>query len=175
MFLPRGGSDMPSCKAVNSSSKNPRRPSADALSHPLRRPTTYLFNACPSASEVRTLHTAHCERGACNQGQNCYTSKLTSGHSRIADRQLKLRQRPRPTFQSSRVVNRGAVVGHLFRQPCREVAKKSKLIDRQAVALQSGKARAAGSASKGPFTLKRCKTDEALVLGLSKAQPVKQA
>ena len=47
--------------------------------------------------------------------------------------------------------------------------------DGQAVALQSGKARAAGSASKGPFTLKRCKTDEALVLGLSKAQPLKQA
>jgi hypothetical protein len=58
---------------------------------------------------------------------------------------------------------------------CREVAKKSKLIDGQAVALQSGKARAAGSASKGPFTLKRCKTVKALVLGLSKAQPVKQA
>ena len=58
---------------------------------------------------------------------------------------------------------------------CREVAKKSKLIGGQAVALQSGKARAAGSASKGPFTLKRCKTVKALVLGLSKAQPVKQA
>ena len=53
--------------------------------------------------------------------------------------------------------------------------EKSKLIDGQAVALQSGKARAADSASQGPFTLKRCKTVEALVLGLSKAQPVKQA
>ncbi len=47
--------------------------------------------------------------------------------------------------------------------------------DGQAVALQSGRARAAGSASKGPFALKRGKTDEALVLGFSKAQPVKQA
>ncbi len=109
------------------------------------------------------------KRGARNQTPNYMRL------SKIADRQLKLRQRPRPTFQSPRVVNRGAVVGHLFRQPCREVAKKSKLIDRQAVALPSGKARAAGPASKGPFTLKRCKTDEALALGLSKAQPVKQA
>ena len=36
--------------------------------------------------------------------------------------------------------------------------EKSRSIDGQAVALQTGKARAAGSTSKGPFTLKRCKT-----------------
>ena len=53
--------------------------------------------------------------------------------------------------------------------------EKSKLIDGQAVALQTGKARAAGSTSKGPSTLRRCKTVKALVLGLSKAHSVKQA
>jgi hypothetical protein len=44
----------------------------------------------------------------------------------------------------------------------------------QAVVLQSGKARTAGSTSKGHFTLKHFNTGEALVLGLLAAQPVKQ-
>ncbi len=53
--------------------------------------------------------------------------------------------------------------------------EKSRLIDGQAVVLQSGKARAAGSTSKGQFALKRFNAVKALVLGLFKAQPVKQA
>ena len=48
-------------------------------------------------------------------------------------------------------------------------------IDGQAVALQLGKARAAGSTSKGRFALKRFNTVTGLVLGLFKAQPVRQA
>ena len=44
----------------------------------------------------------------------------------------------------------------------------------KAVVLQSGKARTAGSASKGHFTLKHFSTGEALMLGLLAAQPVKQ-
>ncbi len=52
--------------------------------------------------------------------------------------------------------------------------EKSKLIDGQAVALQCGEARAAGSTSKGRSALKR-NTVSGLVLGLFKAQPAKQA
>ena len=48
-------------------------------------------------------------------------------------------------------------------------------IDGQAVVLQSDKARAAGTTSKGQFALKHFNTVEALVLGLSRAQLVKQA
>jgi hypothetical protein len=47
-------------------------------------------------------------------------------------------------------------------------------IDGQAVALQLGKARTAGPTSKGQFALKRFNAINGLVLGLFKAQPVKQ-
>jgi hypothetical protein len=47
-------------------------------------------------------------------------------------------------------------------------------IDGQAVALQLGKARTAGSTGKGQFALKRFNPIKGLVLGLFKAQPFKQ-
>jgi hypothetical protein len=45
--------------------------------------------------------------------------------------------------------------------------------DGQAVALQLGKARKAGSTSKGQFALKHLDAIKGLVLGYFKAQPVK--
>ena len=48
-------------------------------------------------------------------------------------------------------------------------------VDGQAGALQLGKARAAGSTSKGRFALKLLNTVAGLVLGLLKAQLAKQA